>query len=97
MAIADAGVVTLLWLISLKTFPMAGSCTQEDIRNQGVKFRACFIVIFMATIYLNYVLILAIMLYWGDTKSPPLHLLEQDNTPLLSYFAHIHASVWDAE
>ena len=33
------GVISLLWLISLKTFPIAVSFTQE-IRNPGVEFRA---------------------------------------------------------
>jgi len=43
--------------------------------------------------HISYVPILAIMRYWGDTKSPPLHLLEQDNTLLLLYFARIYASI----
>jgi len=81
------GVVTLLWLISLKTFPIAGSCTQENIRNQAVEFRASLLFSW-STIYLKYVPLLAIMRYWGDTKSLPLHLLEQDST-LLYYILPI--------
>jgi len=82
-------------LISLKTFPIAGSSTQ-DIRNQGVEFRASLLFSW-PTIYLKYIPLLAIMRYSGDTKSPLPHLLEQDNTLLLLYFAHIHASVWHAK
>jgi len=83
VAITDARVA-----IPLKPFPIAGSCTQQDIGNQGVEFRASLLFSW-STIYLEYVPLLAIMQYWGDTKSPPPHLLEQDSTVLLLHFAHI--------
>jgi len=84
VAITAAKVVAFLWFISLKTFPIAGSCTQEDIRNQGVEFRAS-VLFSLPTIYIKYVPLLAIMRYWGDTKSPPLHLLEQDNASFIIF------------
>jgi len=38
VAIIDAGVVRLVWLIARKTFFKAGSCTQEDPRTMEMNF-----------------------------------------------------------